>query len=181
MSRIYFSIPVIINNRDKVIDMMISGLAGLSKFSKAPFIFDHWKPGWGYDQQSVAKADIFIFTHQNNAFKFNKLGLPSGVFREYEQAKLLGKRIYLAYKTADGVIRFYKIEETAGLISGIAGTTGDLATFLDKSVEYTPKEEICNDDEPFLKFMTNSLPVKEHSIDLRKKVQGTSYDRRLLL
>lgn len=171
MSRIYFSIPVVIRDRDTMVDTMVNSIIGLSRSSKAPFIFDHWKPGWVYDNQSIDKADIFIFTHPNNAFKFNVKTLPSGVYREFNKAKTLDKKMYLAYKTTDGCIRYYDITEANGIVSGIAGTTHSLATFLEKNI---PQEQIFTN--PCAEI---SLP--EHSIDLRKKVQGTSYDRRLLL
>lgn len=184
MCRIYLSIPVVIRNRDNVIDTMISGLAGLSKFSKAPFIFDHWKPGWIYDQQSVAKADIFVFMHPDNKFKFNIVTLPNGVLREYLSAKALSKKIYLAYKTADGCIRYYDFSETGSVISGLPGTTHNLATFLEtyipqvqKSVRYgaiATHEYLSPEREEEVKEILKS-------IDLRKNVSDTSYDRRLLL
>lgn len=188
MCRVYLSIPVVIRNRDIVIDNMLDSLAGLSKFSKTPFIFDRWKPGWVYDQQSVAKADIFIFTHPSNAFKFNISTLPSGVQKEYKQAKALGKKRYLAYKTADNIIRFYDLDEYESFVSGIPGSTGSLATFLDKSIEYAPKEEKYVKTIGTVATHEYLSPEREEevkeilkSIDLRKIRVTKTYDRRLLL
>jgi hypothetical protein len=182
MCRIYFSIPVAIRDRDNVIDTMINDLAGLTKFSKAPFIFDHWKPGWIYDKQSVAKADIFVFMHPNNKFKFNIATLPVGVLREYLLAKTLGKRIYLAYKTTDGYIRYYDFSEIDNIISGIAGTTHSLATFLETYIPQVQKSVRRSAMVPQeSQNPCAEIPLPEHSIELHKSVSDTSYDRRLLL
>jgi len=204
MCRIYLSIPVTIDNRDKVIDTMISNIVGLKV--GPTLILDHWKPGWIYDKQSVSKADIFIFAHPSNSFKFNLMTLPSGVLREFEQARMLGKQIFLAYKNTANEINFYKITANGSTISGMAGTTNGLAIRLEQEIflktsnkvqepkgyvapntykATNPCAEIPLDYnlgvfEPS-KMDVTSIPVKEHSIELHKTVQGTAYDRRLLL
>ena len=195
MCRIYLSIPVVIRDRDNVIDTMISDLAGLSKFSKAPFIFDHWKPGWIYDKQSVSKADIFIFTHPTNAFKFSKATLPSSVLREYEQALALGKQILLAYKNTVGEINFYCVTAQSGaIISGIAGTTNSLAVRLEqeiflKATSRVKESERCGKTDTYNPCAEIPLdcnlglfePTKMKTIGLCSTAESTTYDRRLLL
>jgi hypothetical protein len=176
MHSIYLSVPVAISNRDGFLRDTMHSLKKINEDLSIEF----WRPGFMY-KDHVSNTDVFVFTHPTNGFKFNKESLPSGVIREYERAKALGKKILLAYRTASDGIKFYEIDDSNHFISGIVGTTNSLFIHLDKLYQDSKREVSKVTAETFDSLEAYDKATKEHSIDLRKNVQRASYDRRLLL
>jgi len=165
MSSAYISIPVAVKNRD---GLLLDIIASLNKIESS-LRCTAWKPGFTYEASLLLSSDVFIFVHQENRFKFNLQSLPCGVLREYFKAKELDKKIFLAYKTVSDGIKFYDIDETNDIVSGIVGSTSSLYNYLETKTTHESVNPCAE------------IPLPEHSIELRKNVSNTSYDRRLLL
>jgi hypothetical protein len=100
-----------------------------------------WDRKSAYDQKQFNQADAVIVILPNFSFDSTKIKrewyVPIGVHRELQIAEKQGKKIFLAYKTTEGVLQFYAANIFIGLgdqhtdtvIKGMAGTSGPNGAF----------------------------------------------------
>jgi len=100
-----------------------------------------WDRKSAYDQNTFNQADAVIVILPNFSFDSTKIKrewyVPIGVHRELQIAEKQAKKIFLAYKTTEGVLQFYAANIFIGLgdqhtdtvIKGMAGTSGPNGAF----------------------------------------------------
>lgn len=99
----------------------------------------YWVRHLIYSKNFVLDCDIFVFMHPKNAWNFNVNTLPSGVFRELNQAMTLGKQIFMAYRNQEGKYNLYSITHNNAEVRGIAGSTTDIWDTIEAIASSTPK------------------------------------------
>jgi hypothetical protein len=100
-----------------------------------------WDRKSAYDQNQFNQADAVVVILPNFSFDSTKIKrewhVPIGVHRELQIAEKQSKKIFLAYKTTEGVLQFYAANIFIGLgdqhtdtvIKGMAGTSGPNGAF----------------------------------------------------
>jgi len=100
-----------------------------------------WDRNSAYDQRAFDQSEAVIVILPNFSFDSTKIRrawtIPIGVHRELQIAEKQAKKIFLAYKTTEGVLQFYAANIFIGLgdqhtdtvIKGMAGTSGPNGAF----------------------------------------------------
>lgn len=136
----------------------------------------YYNPDW------VKYCNIFVFTHPHNAFKFEIETLPSGVRREYKEARFMNKPIFLAYKTkTKEEVEFYPVEEKivngSRLINGIAGRTGEIFTLIEEIKSFKGVDKSAENEEVRVHWKESGISFTLYSITSHA---GKPTDNRLL-
>jgi len=104
-------------------------------------IVSYWDRNSAYDQRAFDQSEAVIVILPNFSFDSTKIKrewyVPIGVHRELQIAEKQAKKIFLAYKTTEGVLQFYAANIFIGLgdqhtdtvIKGMAGTSGPNGAF----------------------------------------------------
>lgn len=104
-------------------------------------IVSYWDRNSAYDQRAFDQSEAVIVILPNFSFDSTKIRrawtIPIGVHRELQIAEKQAKKIFLAYKTTEGVLQFYAANTFVGLgdqhtdtvIKGMAGTSGPNGAF----------------------------------------------------
>jgi len=100
-----------------------------------------WDRKSAYNQRAFDQSEAVIVILPNFSFDSTKIRrawtIPIGVHRELQIAEKQGKKIFLAYKTTEGVLQFYAAnifigigdQHTDTVIKGMAGTSGPNGAF----------------------------------------------------
>lgn len=93
-----------------------------------------WTPDITYNNTWVETAEVIIFVLEDLKFKQELNSVTLGQKKEILRALSLRKPIYIAYKTANGILNFYncefKLETDKIYISGKPGTKSNIINIL---------------------------------------------------
>lgn len=93
-----------------------------------------WTPDVAYNNTWIETAEVIVFVLEDLKFKQELNSVILGQKKEILRALSLRKPIYIAYKTADGIVNFYncefKLETDKIYISGKPGTKSNIIDIL---------------------------------------------------
>lgn len=98
----------------------------------------YWDRRQFYYENGVKNCDTFIIILPDNEFSYKVSKLPSGVLREYNQARYLDRTIYLGYKSrTTGYMNIYNIKYSfdSGILQGIPGTGNNLFLSIQEKIQ----------------------------------------------
>ena len=127
MKKVYFSLPVLMQNRDKIFQELAQDIR------EANATAEYWKEDEYYQQSIIGMSDVFVFGTQYNDFNMSHKVLPSGVAKELDKAIALNKEIFLLYKSSSAGYQYYRVTMDGTYIRGIAGSTGEFWKVLEGS------------------------------------------------
>lgn len=93
-----------------------------------------WTPDVAYNNTWIETAEVIVFVLEDLKFKQELNSITLGQKKEILRALSLRKLIYIAYKTANGILNFYncefKLETDKIYISGKPGTKSNIIDIL---------------------------------------------------
>lgn len=93
-----------------------------------------WTPDVAYNNTWIETAEVIVFVLEDLKFKQELNSITLGQKKEILRALSLRKPIYVAYKTANGILNFYncefKLEKDKIYISGKPGTKSNIINIL---------------------------------------------------
>lgn len=104
----------------------------------------YWDRTSAYNDNEFNNADAVVIILPNFSFDSTKIKrewyVPIGVHRELQEAEKQSKKVFIAYKTADGTLNLYQASYSCGnggqfhntKIKGVAGTSNEFGEWVYK-------------------------------------------------
>jgi len=117
----------------------------------------YWNRTSAYNDNEFNNADAVVIILPNFSFDSTKIKrewyVPIGVHRELQESEKQSKKVYIAYKTADGTLNLYQASYSCGnggqfhntKIKGIAGTSNEFGEWVYKLSKEDLKSETKQD------------------------------------
>lgn len=91
----------------------------------------YWDRSSNYSDRSLRDCDVFLLMAPNNGFKLSFSSLPPGCQKELNQAKSLGKPLFLLYTPSSSLtqeVKAYQLSTDGRILEGVPGSTGLLTS-----------------------------------------------------
>ena len=102
----------------------------------------YWDRHTKYDPLLLYHADAVVIVPPRNEFNFNRIALPNGASREFNDALEDNTPIYLAHCNLNGSYFIYRAHINNASILGVSMTFDDLTRVASKFVRYKPLESV---------------------------------------